>query len=585
MPFSAEVRLDKRVEELERLIYGTQILHLRTTINLYDRDPETQTARLVESRPDLDLLLDPLAGTRVLRSEAEDPAAWDELAAGAKLLHIPITCYEKQLEIICDDHSRVVGVVSGSRAGKTHSIAYRCLRRWMLRGGKGHEFWWIAPGWKQTEIGVKKLCRGSGEEAPVFPPDLVKYYPKDSKQQRQFIELIDGSKIVLHHASGNGDNLKGYDPYDIFFDEVAAVKKVQNWTVAINRLTTHDGTLAAATTPVAGHWVRANIVSRAIYEPTVSHYEISIFDNVWEHPETVKELIASLGGEADPVVQREFFGIWTHDNAALWTEYKPERHLCLDHDVWTVADLVRVGMLPSGYEDVTARAASSFWRETRYDPARYVIGQDFNVNPCSSVIMRVHGRPDDPSTWGVFIVDEVQTRGTIQNHCAILGTVRSGDYAGQPVAADATGAVYGHGTASQGVNSNTTNTLEMERAGFKAQACNIVEGKPKPPPQIDSLSLVYHLMRDRNVRFIVSARCVKTCQALDTQVRDYDGKISKESNTQSDRLSGPTDAMRYGIWSLFNHEISHRAIRNAKANRADLSATENRAGWPFRAAR
>ena len=560
MPFSGEVRLEARVDLLEARILGAQLLHVKTTFEVYERDPNTHTATLIDTRPDLDLLIDPSDGTRVLRSEAGDPDEWDALADGAKLIHVPITCYPKQEEIIADAHSRVVGIVSGSRAGKTHSMSLRLFRRWMLRGGKDREFWWVAPNWAQTEIGITKLCLGDGRSNPVFPDGLVRYFPKDYHQTKQYVELIDGTKIKLFQASRKGGNLKGYAPVDIFVDEGAEIAHRENWTVMVNRLTTHNGTITMATTPVAGHWSRADIVTRAQYSDNVSHYSLSIFDNPWEHPDTIEELIESLGGHHDPVVRREFYGEWLASSAALWPDWAPEHHLVQDHEIWTIEALAAAGFIPEHYVDVTDRVAADFWRGSR--GADVIIGQDFNIWPCSSVVARAFGDPRDRDTWGLFFFDEVLTRGSIQNHCDVLNQ----RYPGAPVSCDSTGALPGT-HPNQGATGSSTNRLEMERAGFIAKACNAVRGKVSNPRQIDSLNICYRLLR-RN-RVMVHQRCAKLCEALDTQERDWDGRIAKVAGSKSDRISGPTDAARYLIWPLFKHELKNKVGKYGEAKQED----------------
>lgn len=553
MPYSGEVRRDERFAKLRDAICGRQLLHVKTTIEVYRRNDETGEAECIDERPDLDLLINPIDGYRKLRHEANDPEAWDKLAAGAKLVHVKITCSEKQVEIILNGDARVVGIISGARAGKTHAAALWLFRRWMLRSAKGASFWWIAPDWSQTEIGVNKLFRGNGQAPAVFPPELVSYFPKDKNQARQYAEIVDGSRIEFKQAGGRGDNLKGFEPRDIVIDEGTAIRHRENWTVALNRLTTHQGNLMVSTTPVAGHWLRNDVIVRAQTEDVVSHYEISIFDNPWEHPETIEELIIALGGHDDPVVRREFYGEWLPTAAALWPEWRPEAHLVQDRSgepaVWDIEQLIARGYIPDDYVDLTDRVAAGFWQGHR--GARFIGGQDFNIHPCSTVIAKVFGRESDRKTWGLFFVDEVLTRGTIQNHCKILGR----DYPGLAISCDSTGAQR-NGPTGQGLKGSATNVTEMRRLGFDCKPCMRVRGKALAPRQIDSLNIFYRLQIEN--RIIVSARCRKLCHAFDVQERDWDGGVKKQPNTESDRVSGPSDAARYLVWPLFKHELKNK---------------------------
>jgi hypothetical protein len=55
----------------------------------------------------------------------------------------------------------------------------------------------------------------------------------------------------------------------------------------------------------------------------------------------------------------------------------------------------------------------------------------------------------------------------------------------------------------------------------------------------------------RQGRILIHSRCRSLITALDTQEANPDGSIAKESGQLSDRLSSPTDALRYLCWALF----------------------------------
>lgn len=549
---SQEVRKETRIDKLEELILGVQLIHVQTTIEVYDRNAETGDPELVETMQDLDLLIDPSDGYRVLRSEA-NAESFDDMAADAKLVPIPITCHRKQLEMITDATTRVIGAISGQRAGKTHALAFWMLRQWMLRGDSAALFWWVAPQLSHTAIGVNKLFRGDGERVQsVFPPELVTYFPKDPNQARQYGELIDGSRIGFLHAGMKGENLRGFAPRAIGVDEGTGIKHRENWTVMLGRCSTHQAQIFVATTPVAGHWLRVDVVQRAETSDFVKNFQISIFDNVWEHTETVKELIEAAGGDDDPMVRRDYYGEWLPSSAQLWPHWSPKDHLVHDADIHTIEQMVEAGRLPEGYVDVTARMAADLWRG--HENATVMIGQDFNIWPMASVVARAFGDPAKPETWGLLFVDELLTRGSIQNHCEKLSKI----YPGAPVSVDSTGALPGT-HPSQGAAKGSTNRTEMERFGFDAIACHMVEGKVSAPSQNDSLNLVYRLQIAG--RIFVHARCTKLREALDNQEREQDGtilRVKKQSNTASDRLSAPSDGLRYLIWPLFQHELGNR---------------------------
>lgn len=549
MPAQNERRAQARLERIAIRIEGLQFLHVKTTISIVERIDDKPT--VVETRDDLDLLIDPVRQTRKLRHEAKDIEAWDRAAATAKLLHIKISCYREQLDALLADGYQVFGALCGNRAGKSQILAWWIFRRWMLRGGRNHAFWWLAPSWDMTQIAVDKFCRGDEKTPPIFPPELVTYFPKNHHQMVQAIMLVDGSYISLKPCFTNGDNIKGRAPHDIGIDEITSIRDRRNYTIALARLIDHGGMLGTASTPVAGHWSHGDIIVRAQASDRVAHFEFSCFQNPWNDPEVIRGLIEASGGEDDPVVRREYFGEWVPDGAALWPDFKPDQHLINEPSIDTIAGLVDAGYLPKSYRDITHRVASRFWRDVSNSSAQVVAfgGQDFNVWPCSTVLAKAFGDPRDPSTWGLFFFEEVLTRGSIQNHADVL----SERWHGIPLSCDSTGALVNHGTQSQGISGSNTNVKELRKAGFLAQPCNRFKGKASNPRQIDTLNLCYRLLRRR--RILVHTRCDKTMEAIYTQEREPDGRIKKDPNTVSDRRSGPTDCLRYLTWSLFKDEM------------------------------
>lgn len=552
MPAQNERRLEGRLDRIAERIEGLQLLHVKTTFEIYERIDNKPT--VVETRDDLDLLIDPVRKTRRLRHEATDVDKWDELAADAKLIPVTITLYREQLEaLLCK--AEVIGILSGQRAGKTHVVGWWMFRQWMLRGGLLHSFWWVAPQREMTQIGVDKLFRGEEGVPPIFPPQLVISFPKNERQQVQAAFLIDGSYISFKHAHGDGDNLKGRAPYDIAIDELTAIRDRTNYSICHGRLTTHGGQIATASTPKAGHWSHGDIVQMARRSDLVAHFEINCFQNPWNDPEVLKRKIEVAGGEDDPLVQRDFYGKWVIDGAMLWSCFDTSKHLVIHPEITTIAGLVKEGYLPEGYVDVTARISGRHWRSLKNKPT-VLAGQDFNVWPCSTLIARAYGDPHDQSTWGLFFFEEFLTRGAIQDHAEKLRE----RWPGIPISCDATGDMPGHGTASQGITGPNTNVLELQRHGFEALPCNHYRGKPKNPLQVSTINLCHRLYNAKaGPRILVSTNCNKTVESIYTQEREVDGRIKKESSTLSDRRSGPTDCKRYLTWSLFRDEYRNAA--------------------------
>jgi len=549
VPYSGDVRQDIRADKLEVAFSDAAILHIKTTIDIYGRSEE-DIPKLTESRQDLDLLLDPVEEIRVIRT-AENAEQFDHLAESARLVHIPITCHEAQVDPILSD-AKIVGMLAGNRAGKTEVLAARLLRAWIKRGGKGRVFWWVAPQRSQTQIAVEKLCLFRGANLPLLPPELWTHYPTNERSGDQSIRLIDGSKIELHHASGNGDNLKGKLVQEAVIDELCSIRDVKNWNTIIARTMEVDGTVAAASTPVRGHWARAMIITAAGNSEDTRSYQFSCFENPWAKRAYIERSILAAGGHDDPVVRRDYYGEWSASDDALWPDYSPEMHLVQDAAIEDVAELIKAGHLPATYRDLTARMVVGGWKG--HTDATVVIGQDFNVNPMTGVICRIFGDPLVPDTWGLYIFDEVQVRGPVARYADRLSDL----YPGAPISCDATGAQVGNHASQLAGSSAETSVKILREAGFDAVACNrrrVSDHKVKAsnPSQIDSLNLCHRLFRQG--RILVNKRCKALCLALDTQEAQADGRVAKDPGTASDRLSAPTDAMRYLIWKLFSKEL------------------------------
>jgi len=558
-----EAGYEKRVEALELNASDDRILYLRTHLEIYDL--VNGECAHIESRPDLDLLLDPVEGVRILRHELDDEgrAEFDAIAAESRLIDIPITCHPKQVEPITDGSHKILGMIAGNRSGKTEVLGFRFLRRWMLRGGRDVLFWWVAPTRKMCHIAVQKLCRNRGDRPPILPRQLFTSFPKNERTQDQAICMIDGSRLELHHAASDGDNLKGHAIADAFIDEICSIGRIENYRIVTARTNDLRGTVAVASTPKLGHWARPEIIVRAQHSDLIGFWEFSAFANPFIPQDELERAIQAMGGHDDPVVRREYYGEFVGDGAELWPYWNPERHLVIDSDAWSIEDLVKLGRLPAGYKDVTAQMAVGRNRWKRSPNARAIIGQDWNVDPMTGVIFKGFGIPHDRSTWGVFILDEVQQRGTVERYAEKL---RKRGYENLPIACDATGAQENHtGQMVQNLSGSSTNAKVMNAEGWDCIPCYRRNGKPQNPRQRDSLGLCHWLFRRDKI--LVASRCKALMKALDTQECAPDGRIAKVPGQASDRLSAPSDAMRYGTWRLFVDDYYEALGSDAKARR------------------
>lgn len=565
------------VESLRAVFDSPILLHVRTKVLVHERARPgdgacpccgSEKARVAEEIDDLELLVDRVTGERRLRHKVADKAGFDALARVARQIEIPLRCYRPQLKALLDTDHKVLAAFGGMRSGKTTCASYWLVRQWMLRGGRGAQFWWVSPQRAQTMIGVRKLVTGEFSDRrspPAFPlgedgrPLLVTSWPETERSSSQRIVMVDGSVIALQHASRpTGANLKGVNVQAIVADEACEIANRPNWTVMLGRLTDSGGSIFAASTPKGGHWLKEDVVDAQRTSDDIHVEHLSIRENPWMSEAEVARTIAACRDENE--VKREVDGLWVSDAGSLWIHFDLSRHTADDPSFNMLRDR----------QDITAQACRSHWRGSnpyvkgvRTTEARFVLGQDFNISPMSSVVCRVFGTPGKPETWGVYVVDEVQSwNSDSYKHGQWLRSdkVRSGrvSYAGSPIACDSTACNYDP-TRVQGSTSHGSSAAKvLADLGFDARACGLSpKGYPQNPRLLDSISLMHRLMREDRI-IVHGTRCPQLLRALTEQQVRGDGLPEKVSHNASDRLSGPIDALRYVCWALFAPQFMDR---------------------------
>lgn len=565
------------VETLRAVFDSPVLLWVKTRILIHgraakDADPcpccGSTKAKIVEEREDLELLVDRVTGERRLRSQVKDQAGFDALTKVAREVVIPLRCYKPQLKALLDTRHKILAAFGGMRSGKTTVASYWLVRQWMLKGGRGAQFWWVSPQRSQTMIGVKKLATGEFSDRPqppAFPLDeatgrplLVVSWPETERSSSQRIVMVDGSIIALQHASRpTGGNLKGGNVQAIVADEACEIKHRPNWTVMLGRLTDSGGSIFAASTPRGGHWLKDDVVDAQKTSKDIHVEFLSIRENPWMSKSDVARTIAACRDENE--VKREVDGQWVGDLGSLWIHFNLQRHTADDPSFNMLRDR----------QDITPQACRGHWRGQnpfirglRTTDPKFVLGQDFNFNPMNAVVAKVFGDPNKPETWGVYVLDEVQTWDSDANkHGNWLRSdkVRSGrvSYANSPISCDAS-ACYSTSEVKGSNPRASSNAKGLAELGFDARACWLSEkGYPQNPRLLDSISLMHKLMREDRV-IVHGTRCPQLLRALTEQQIRHDGKPDKVSNTASDKLSGPIDALRYLCWSLFADQFLDR---------------------------
>ena len=561
-------------EKLQEAIEGGMIWVHRPLI-IHERAPEGNRKKCpcgcdsifavaIERREHIDVLIDPVTSIRKVLQRISKPSqrdAWRKLAAQARKIELPHRITRPQLEII-NSPCRVNVILGGSRGGKTQTVADILLSAALLNGGSGAQLAWVAPTQGKTAVGLAKLALGEtvglGREKrvvrPLIPDELIAYKPSSVKAERNWVELIDGTRIVFLYSSPGAGHMKGVAYQFAVIDECCEVKDKANYDEVNRRLMEAGGELWLSTTPVAGHWLEriydASVkISDATKDDIVASAHLTAFDNPFVSKAHIETEIARCQREGGAMmVEREIMGRFVTSGPRLWHHFNESEHLLTDPGYRVPSDL--------GLIDITSQVTSEFF----YSKVSRYLGEDFNVNPMASVELQFGYHPKDPNKTPIAIVpDEVVAKcSTIYEH---MDRLKARGYAGASVSCDASGAQLNNYRLNHGItDKNSTQAKEMRRAGFDCKPCrNGSTGEPSNPAQLDKIRPLHRLMMERITlpdgstfpRFFISERCVKTLASLRTQERDRHGAPKKESNTVSDRISGPTDALCYG---LFPHE-------------------------------
>lgn len=595
MATAENIAIARRVDAIDASAAGLQLVHVRTTIVVYGRQEEpryltaSEVIAAAEREPepvelrryhDLDVLIDPVTQARKCKQRLSEAgrAEFDELASRARVVDVIISCHDYQERSILSD-KLTTAVVGGNRAGKSMALVWWLFRRWLLRGGAGRVFWWVAPNieklFSQGLYAIAgNLARGGGrwpDELMVLP---AKGIPTSSKMLR--LQMLDGSVIEFKHGAADGGNLKSANVTDIVIDELGEIDKVGNYKQATVRVSQTGGRVATATTRVRGHWMQAEILDRAKTSPaSVGVEDFSLFASPWmtnaailalflnDNTLTERQLEDEVLPSDDyrakcleiirsPHSLREHFGIETQGGRLMWTHWTESL-------VYSSASKRHATLVVGGRKlvNITAAVMGSMWpkqhREGRVFPV--FAGVDFNVRG-HAVVLELFGEGSDVtaavknrSSWHVLACDEVQVDGTT---LALAQQLK--EQAGACAVWHDPHGAKGHAARGSG---DSTDADELRRSGHVAAAANGTDqqGRSHRLPELDSRNVLHRLMAEG--RFLVHSRCSGLLDAMRNDLAKPDGSMDKRSspNSESDFRSGYSDSARYAVWPLFRDVV------------------------------
>lgn len=560
---------------IKRLIWVHRPIWLHATNTTGGKCPccDSDNAIRVRSLRHIDLIIDRETGTRLLRAHGDDPD-FDALAAEAERIDCPARVYDKQLPILLDRESKVIGVFGGTQGGKSAVEAEWILDQMLERGGAGAQFWWVGPDAKQAfSIGNGKLVTGQKTDrwSPgLIPSALIVSGPTSTKQAEDTpVRLLDGTVLWFKHAhKTDATNLKGEPCQAIVLDEGCAVRHEVNWDELLSRLTTTGGQLLTASTPVLGNFLHDRVYKvGATYEQIAANdtvytgtaiANLTVFDNPWQSPANIAAYVASFGTDTLRL-RLQAYGEWVTVGTRMWHTFDKAVH---------VVEGASSEISGYGCRNITPKVAARFFTKSSA-VLDHVGGQDFNLRPMNLADVQIgcpHGLDEsNPDHWVVFVRDLIARDGDVVSWAEWLrdkaggrhGRGRAPDaFRGMAIACDAS-----RGHANKGPQSGEDPYIrEMRRAGFDARACHVSQtGKPINPTIPQRTTVMHRLMADRIAlpgggtmpRLIVHGTYAdELVRSLELQTATPDGQPYKVSNTRSDKISGPIDALGYVVWAL-----------------------------------
>ena len=561
-------RLQTRIEQRRPVVVTSKIyVHDKNPLKIPCICCGSVEATAVDVRDDLQLLIDPVRQQRKLRRDAQDPKEWDRRAKHANHYELKLRCTRQGLKILLDTRTRTIGLTGSARAGKTELSLSWLARQWMIRGGRGTYFWIIGPKMADAHGLMNKLIFGEGADQgrwspPTLPtkgeqhtPALCSAWPQGERTTDQIIYMVDGSKIELKYAAQKNLRMKSISA--CIFSEAAEVKDNAVYSQLIGRLTDTRGQMLIESTPKeTNHWTIKELQKKAIDDAEavkagkkthvlVVHDIFLAPDNPWLTQQAIDEWEEML---VDPIMKkREFYGMPASGENQLWADTwnaAAKKNLLYDNELY---DLGMMGM-----NDITEGVCYKIGFRKKHD---FIIGQDINVYPCSSVICKVAGILNNPATWNLIVMKVFDNSGvTADVHASRLKRYRDGIFKDGAIIIDASACMQNpHAAHTGGLNVSSVAVL-FEQTNFEVLPPKGDMDSPKHPGIADSVIVCKRIMRANRMK-IERTRCWKLTSALEEQLTKDGRTAYKPPGSAHDRLSSTADCLRYVCWRVYGKEV------------------------------
>lgn len=172
---------------------------------------------------------------------------------------------EYQTDIL-DCKERFTVVEASTKTGKTASHIVWLFEQ-SLHGREGHEYWWVAPIYRQAEIAFKRMKR------QISDKNLYK-----SNASKLIITLVTGTEIHFKSAD-NPDSLYGENVRAAVFDEFTRAKE-SSWHALRSTLTVTKGKCKFIGNYTGSSNWGHKLGKKALTDPQYKYFKITAFDAV-----------------------------------------------------------------------------------------------------------------------------------------------------------------------------------------------------------------------------------------------------------------------------------------------------------------
>lgn len=414
---------------------------------------------------------------------------------------VPKLFVHKGQKMVLHDRRRFRVIVAGRRWGKTQVSRVALVEAAVAKNNQ--LVWYVAP--------TYAMARGILWD--TLKDSIPRVFIRKINETRMTIHLINGSKIELKGAD-KPDSLRGVGIHFLVIDEAQDIKE-DTWTKVLRpTLSTTGGRVVIIGTPKSFNWLYDRYVDGQRGATYVDE-KGKLVENQWKSwqfptitsPFIPPSEIAAARRDLDP---RSF----QQEYEASFVTMSGRVYYAFDRRIHT--------------------------GDYKFDPRLPVIvGQDFNIDPMSSVIMQVQPNGE------IWVVDELVMFGS--NTQEVADELQSQFYKNQnqvTIFPDPAGNNRNHDRGESSIEI-------LREAGFKK-----ILFRRKHPPVADRVNSVNRLLltADGTIRLRVNKECKNLITALEQTIykpgtRDVDKTMGVEH---------PADAL--GYYAEYCHPIRERKI-------------------------